>query len=71
MENLLRKSEAKIPLGEILLRRGLLAPASLAHALDIQQRSGGRLGDILIGEGMTGYLDLYQAVAEASALALR
>jgi glycosyltransferase XagB len=68
MEKLLRKAESKPPLGEILFRRHLITAQNLAKALDIQQRSGSRLGDILIGEGLLGYFDLYHAVAESNGL---
>ena len=57
-----------MPLGERLVRGGLLSPAQLERALALQQRDGGRLGDILIGEGMMGYLPLYRAVAEIEGL---
>lgn len=58
----------RTPLGEILLRRHLITGEQLARALDIQQRSGSRLGDILISEGMIGYFTLYNAVAESHKL---
>jgi len=51
-------------LGEILRRHDLLTDEQLVHALALQKRSGSRLGDVLIGEGMIGYLPLYQAIAE-------
>lgn len=50
-------------LGESLLAGGLINRKQLDRALGIQQRSGGRLGDILIGEGMVGYHALYQTIA--------
>ena len=40
----------------------------LAYALALQQRNGCRLGEILTGEGMVGYYDLYRAVATQSRL---
>jgi glycosyltransferase XagB len=51
-------------LGEILRAHGHLNDAQLGHALGIQARSQGRLGDILVSEGIIGYLPLYRAVAE-------
>lgn len=58
----------RLPLGEILLRRNLISEPKLAHALSMQQRTGSRLGDIMISEGMIGYYDLYNAIAEWHAL---
>ncbi len=52
-----------LPLGEILLRQRRINETQLARALDLQRKGGGRLGDILVAEGMTGYIDLYRAVA--------
>jgi len=69
MEALLSKAiNFKTPLGEILTMRGLITHDHLARALQIQGRDGTRLGDILISEGMTGYYDLYHAVAESHGL---
>ncbi|MDE3015332.1 MAG: glycosyltransferase [Pseudomonadota bacterium] len=53
-----------LPLGEILLRSYVITEVQLAHMLSLQQKSGGRLGDILIGQGAAGYLALYRAVAD-------
>lgn len=50
-------------LGATLLETGLITEAHLAKALAIQKRSGSRLGDILIAEGIIGYRPLYRAVA--------
>lgn len=57
-----------LPLGEILLGARVISETQLAHALSLQQESGGRLGDILIGQGMTNYLALYRAVADHHSL---
>jgi len=54
----------RTPLGEILLKRGLISETQLTHALMLHQRNGSRLGDIVIGTGMIGYYELYRAVAE-------
>lgn len=51
-------------LGEILFERGLITETQLAHALTLQQRSGSRLGDILIGQGVLDYYTLYNAIAD-------
>lgn len=51
------------PLGEILIGRGTISRFQLDTALRIRRRTGGRLGDILISEGIIGYRELYQAVA--------
>jgi len=51
-------------LGEILVKHGLISEVQLVHALVLQHRSGGRLGDILIGEGIVAYHTLYRALAE-------
>jgi len=69
-ENLARavKNDFRTPLGTILTVRGLISAGQLNHALDIQERDGTRLGDILISEGMIGYYDLYSAVAESHGL---
>lgn len=59
---------ARVPLGEILVRRGLITEAQLGHGLRLQTQSGARLGDILIAEGLVRYDALYACVAEASDL---
>jgi glycosyltransferase XagB len=51
------------PLGETLIAKGLLREEQLQHALYLQKRSGARLGDILVGDGMIGYYALYHAIA--------
>jgi len=55
---------ARIKLGEILLAYNIISDAELAQALTIQQKTGGRLGDIIIAKNFTSYLKLYGAVAE-------
>ena len=62
METVLNSSHPL--LGEELVRRALIPPGRLIRALEIQQRTGGRLGDILVGENMIGYYDLYHTIAE-------
>jgi len=51
-------------LGEILLRRNLISESALAEAMLLRQQTGSRLGDVLIGQGLISYYDLYHAVAE-------
>ncbi len=68
MAELLRTRDTRIPLGEILVRRNLISPQQLDEALGLQARTGSRLGDILISEGMVRYDALYQCVAESSNL---
>ena len=50
-------------LGELLTRDGAVSPAQLAHALSLQKKTGSRLGDIIIGEGFSGYRGLYETIA--------
>lgn len=52
-----------VTIGEILRKRSRITEEQLNHALSLQKRSGSRLGDILIGEGIIGYYDLYQALS--------
>ncbi len=51
-------------LGQVLIARGIISAEQLFHFLSIQQRSGSRLGDIVIAEGVATYLELYGALAE-------
>ncbi len=51
-------------IGEALVERGLISPAQLAKALDIQQRTGERLGRILIALGVIKRKTLYTVLAE-------
>ncbi len=53
-----------IRLGELLLSRGLLTPAQLETALLQQQRTGERLGRLLLTLGYVSRLDLGRALAE-------
>lgn len=55
-------------LGEILLRKKILDSQAVEAALQIQKRTGSRLGDILISQGVIGYYKLYDAVAESHRL---
>lgn len=51
-------------LGEQLIAHNVLSPGRLEHALHVQKSSGGRLGDILVSEGLIGYFDLYRTLAK-------
>jgi glycosyltransferase XagB len=50
-------------LGDLLLKSGIISLGRLQRCLELQEHKGGRLGDILIGENMIGYYDLYRAIA--------
>lgn len=64
----MQNSALQTPLGEILIDQKRLTDEQLQSALAVQKRSGGRLGDVLVGEGMIGYYALYHAVAAHYAL---
>jgi cellulose synthase/poly-beta-1,6-N-acetylglucosamine synthase-like glycosyltransferase len=51
-------------LGKILTARGLISKKQLEHILEIQKINHCRLGDIVIAEGISTYLELYSALAE-------
>ena len=51
-------------LGEILLEAGLISDAQLAHALEAQRITGGRLGQNLILDGSVTRLQLYGCLAQ-------
>jgi len=55
-------------LGEILLRHEALGQDQLDGALVHQSNSGGRLGEVLIAQGVLSYLALYRALAEQQSL---
>lgn len=55
-------------IGEALLERGLANPESISSALSLQRQNGGKLGEILIGEGAVRYRDLYRALAAKEGL---
>jgi eukaryotic-like serine/threonine-protein kinase len=44
--------ELRLPLGEMLLRLGWIGGAELAHALERQRRTGGRIGSNLVRTGL-------------------
>ncbi|MCC7143858.1 MAG: type II/IV secretion system protein [Candidatus Eisenbacteria bacterium] len=49
----------RLPLGDMLVANGLLTPAQLGEALSMQQRGGGKLGEILIRERMVNEKAFY------------
>lgn len=51
-------------IGEILVDLGLLAGEDLMWALDVQRRTGSRLGAILIASGLIRRIDLYRTLAQ-------
>jgi cellulose synthase/poly-beta-1,6-N-acetylglucosamine synthase-like glycosyltransferase len=50
-------------LGEVLVAAGLIAPAQLEEALDVQRRTGERLGRVLMGLGFVRRRDMFRALA--------
>jgi hypothetical protein len=46
-ENLSRKS-----LGEVLVEENIITAEQLRHALELQRSKGGKLGDILVSQGV-------------------
>ncbi|MCL5045807.1 MAG: Flp pilus assembly complex ATPase component TadA, partial [Actinobacteria bacterium] len=50
-------------LGDILIAAGLLTPEQMSHALDMQKKTGLRLGEILVGQGLVNDADVAQTVA--------
>ncbi len=51
-------------LGEFLLARGLISEEQLSRALELQARSGEKLGRILLALGYVRRKDLYQALSD-------
>ncbi len=51
-------------LGRLLRQRGAISKLQLSQALQTQNHSGGRLGDILLAQGALNYLSLYQSIAQ-------
>ncbi len=51
-------------LGEILIARGLISEAALAHALASQKKSGEPLGEILVQDGVVGEEQVAEAISE-------
>jgi type IV pilus assembly protein PilB len=53
----------KRPLGDILIQAGLLVPAQLQQALEVQKSTGLRLGEILVSLGHLSETDVARAIA--------
>jgi hypothetical protein len=60
--------ERDLPLGELLVRGGLVAPNELYAALATARASGRRLGDLLIEHELVSERDLAMVVAEQEGL---
>lgn len=52
------------PLGDVLLSQGLLTPAQITQALELQSKCGSRLGDIVLSMGWVKSMAFYQALAD-------
>ena len=57
-----------LPLGRVLVDRGVLREAELREALDVQRKSGRRLGEILVQRGYVTAQALVSAVIEQHGL---
>lgn len=60
--------ERDLPLGERIVRAGLLAPNDLYAALATARANRRRLGEVLLEEGLVGERDLARLVAEQEEL---
>jgi type IV pilus assembly protein PilB len=58
----------KRPLGEVLIRAGLLTQTQLQQALETQKSTGLRLGEILVSLGLLAETDVARAVATQLAI---
>jgi len=54
----------RLRIGELLVQKGLITSADLTKALELQQRTGERLGRILISLSLIKRYQLYQVLAE-------
>jgi len=59
-----RQQQKKTLLGDELVKRGLITQAQLDTALELQKRSGGRLGDILLYQEAISEENLYRTLAD-------
>ncbi|MDN3920964.1 GspE/PulE family protein [Roseateles violae] len=57
-------------IGELLLAKGLVKPAEIKNALLVQERQGGRIGEVLVRLGAISTQTLYAALAEQLACPL-
>jgi hypothetical protein len=60
--------ERDLPLGERLVRAGLIAPNDLYAALATARAGGRRLGEVLVEQELVGERDLAQKIAEQEGL---
>jgi len=60
--------ERDLPLGELLVRAGLVAPNDLYAALASSRAAGRRLGEVLLEQELVGERDLARVVAEQEGL---
>jgi type II secretion system (T2SS) protein E len=60
--------ERDLPLGELIVRAGLVAPNDLYAALATARAAGRRLGEVLIAQGLVGERDLAQLISEQEGL---
>jgi len=58
-------------LGLLLIEMGVISEDQLEEALELQEQSGERLGDILIARGYTSRLAIQDALAHQSGLLLQ
>lgn len=59
---LLKRYGKTLPIGEMLINAQLITRSQLGEALVIQNREGGRLGEILVREGFVTEQDLYEVL---------
>ena len=59
-----RPAEPALPLGEALIARGLISKLQLRWALETQERTGVRLGRVLLAAGLVRRQRLYEVLAD-------
>ncbi len=59
---------ARLHLGSLLLRDGLLSPEQIEEALAVKEQTGARLGEIVVERGWLDSADLARALAEQHGL---
>lgn len=59
-----RLPEKIAPLGEIMFKRKLITQSQFVDAIKQKQRTGSRLGDVLVADGILSYKTLYEALAD-------
>ncbi len=60
-----RQPEHDRPVGRVLVERRLLTLDQLDWALEVQGRTGSRLGEVLVSSGLVSRMDLHRALARA------